>query len=73
MLVLSRKTSEQIVVGNDIVLTITQISGSRVTIGIEAPGSVAILRGELLKKPDYALLPTDAVASSMGQVQLLSE
>jgi carbon storage regulator len=52
MLVLSRKTNERIVLGNDIVLTVTNISGNRVTIGIEAPNSVAILRGELLADID---------------------
>jgi carbon storage regulator CsrA len=47
MLVLTRKVGEQIVVGREIVLVINRISGNRVSIGIEAPEHVRILRGEL--------------------------
>ena len=47
MLVLSRKESEQLLIGDDIVLTINRISGNRVAVGIEAPRDVRIIRGEL--------------------------
>ena len=47
MLVLSRKETEQLLIGDDIVLTINRISGNRVAIGIEAPRDVRIVRGEL--------------------------
>ncbi|MEM6691575.1 MAG: carbon storage regulator [Planctomycetota bacterium] len=47
MLVLSRKESEQLMIGDDIVLTINRISGNRVAIGIDAPRSIRIVRGEL--------------------------
>lgn len=47
MLVLSRKEGEQLVIGDDIVLTVNRISGNRVAIGIEAPREVRIVRGEL--------------------------
>lgn len=47
MLVLSRKEGEQILIGDDIVLTINWISGNRVSIGIEAPRKVKILRSEI--------------------------
>ena len=47
MLVLSRKESEQLMIGDNIVLTINRISGNRVAIGIEAPREVRIVRGEL--------------------------
>lgn len=47
MLVLSRKEQETIVIGSDVVLTVVRIDGGRVTIGIDAPKSVHILRGEL--------------------------
>jgi len=47
MLVLSRKVGETLVIGDNITLRINKISGNRVTVGIEAPGNVRILRGEL--------------------------
>jgi carbon storage regulator len=47
MLVLSRKEGEQLMIGDNIVLTINRISGNRVAIGIEAPRDVRIVRGEL--------------------------
>ena len=47
MLVLSRKESQRIQVGNSIVLTIVRVNGDRVRVGIEAPAEVQIRRGEL--------------------------
>ncbi len=47
MLVLSRKIGERIHIGNNIIVTVTKVSGNRVTIGIDAPQEVGILRGEL--------------------------
>lgn len=47
MLVLSRKSGQQIVIGNDVVVSILGIAGNRVRIGIEAPESVHIVRSEL--------------------------
>ena len=42
MLVLSRKTGEAIVIGDGIKVTVTRVSGNRVTIGIDAPGDVRV-------------------------------
>jgi carbon storage regulator len=47
MLVLSRKVGERIHVGDDIVLEIRRIAGNRVTLALDAPRHVRILRGEL--------------------------
>lgn len=47
MLVLSRKESERILIGDNIVVTVVRVQGDRVRLGIEAPNSVAILRGEI--------------------------
>ena len=47
MLVLSRKESEKIMLGDSIVLTIVRVSGDRVRVGIEAPSDILILRKEL--------------------------
>ena len=47
MLVLSRKESEKIKLGEDITLTVVRVSGDRVRIGIEAPRDMVVLRQEL--------------------------
>lgn len=47
MLVLSRKSGESIRIGDDIIVTITEIRGGRVKVGISAPDACVIRRGEL--------------------------
>lgn len=48
MLVLSRKVSESLLIGQDVRITVLKVERSHVRIGIEAPGSVMILRAELV-------------------------
>lgn len=48
MLVLSRKISESIVIGKDIIVTVVRISGGRVKLGINAPRSVPVNRAEVI-------------------------
>lgn len=47
MLVLSRKPTERIRITGGIVITIVQIHGGKVSVGIEAPPDVRVLRDEL--------------------------
>jgi carbon storage regulator len=47
MLVLSRKSGESIIIDDRIVVTVVQIGGGRVRLGIEAPREVPILRSEV--------------------------
>ncbi len=47
MLVLSRKTNQQIIIGDDIRITLLRIEGNKVRIGIDAPKQIRVLRGEL--------------------------
>jgi carbon storage regulator len=47
MLVLSRKQSEKIRVGNGVVITVVRTFADKVRLGIEAPGDVGILREEI--------------------------
>lgn len=49
MLVLSRKTNETIKIGDNIELSILEVKGDTVRIGIEAPKNIDILRGELVQ------------------------
>jgi carbon storage regulator len=47
MLVLSRKCDEQIVIGHDVVVTVVEIRGDKVRLGIEAPAHVPVHRQEI--------------------------
>ncbi len=47
MLILTRKSGQGFTVGNDIEITITEVSGDKVRVGINAPKHVKILRSEL--------------------------
>jgi carbon storage regulator len=47
MLVLSRKPGEKVVIGNGITITLVEVQGNRVRVGIDAPDQIRILRGEL--------------------------
>lgn len=47
MLILSRKTDQQIKIGEDITITIIDIKGDQVKIGVEAPKMVKVFRQEV--------------------------
>jgi carbon storage regulator len=47
MLVLSRHVNESIHIGDDVSIVILGVEGDKVKIGIQAPRSVTILRGEI--------------------------
>jgi carbon storage regulator CsrA len=49
MLVLTRKTREQIQIGENVIITILRVKGQTVRVGIEAPRDVRVLRSELPK------------------------
>jgi carbon storage regulator len=55
MLVLSRKKNESIVIANDIVITVVEIRGDKVRLGIVAPKDVPVHREEVwhaIHRPD---------------------
>ena len=68
MLVLSRKESEQILIGKDVVVTVSRIHGNRVQLAIHAPRSIHIARAEL--KPFDQALPTMV---EIGQYELAAD
>jgi carbon storage regulator len=52
MLVLTRKPGEQVLIGDDIQLTVVSVHGKRVRLGIAAPANLPILRIELCRPVD---------------------
>ncbi len=49
MLILSRKIDQKIRIGNDITITIIDVKGDQVKIGVEAPGNVKVYRQEVFE------------------------
>ena len=47
MLVLSRKTNESIIIGENIEILVVEIKGDQVKLGIKAPKDVSLYRGEI--------------------------
>jgi carbon storage regulator len=47
MLLITRKVGERIVLGDDVIVTVVDISGSTVRLGIQAPRSLQVYREEI--------------------------
>lgn len=65
MLILSRKAGESLVIGEGIEITITEIAGDKVRLGISAPANVKVYRKELystIQENQSAALPTQSQA-----------
>ncbi len=56
MLVLSRKPGQKVAIGGGVTVTVVGVEGRRVTLGIDAPGGLHILRGELRDAADHPLI-----------------
>ena len=64
MLILTRKLGEQIAIGDDIVITLLEIKGSQVKLGIEAPRNISIHRQEVYERIRRENVISSAVAAS---------
>jgi carbon storage regulator len=63
MLVLSRKWNERIIIGDNIIITVVDIRGDHIRLGIEAPLEVSVHREEVyirLSNPDGQARETEA-------------
>jgi len=67
MLVLSRKRDESIIIGDDVVITVVDIKGEQVKIGVTAPKTVSIHRKEV-----YEAIQKENLAAAKTEVQNLS-
>lgn len=60
MLVLSRRISESLMIGDNITVTVLAVNGMQVRLGIEAPGSVSVHREEVFFRIKAALLVAES-------------
>jgi carbon storage regulator len=70
VLVLSRRIGESIIIGDDIVVTVLEVRGDVVRVGIDAPRSVRVHREEVYRELEAANRAA-AQASAAGETDLL--
>jgi carbon storage regulator len=64
MLILTRKLGERITIGGNIVITLLEIAGSQVKLGIEAPKGISIHRQEIYERIRQQNLRASEVSAS---------
>lgn len=74
MLVLTRKAGETLFIGDDIKITINELCGDKVKIGIEAPKDMKVLREELYQtisanKQAVSAVPVASLRSFLQNVK----
>lgn len=50
MLILTRRTNETLMIGDDVKITVLNVKGNQVRIGIDAPNDVAVHREEIYER-----------------------
>ena len=69
MLILSRKTNEKIMIGDDISISIIEIRGDQVRIGVDAPKTVKVFRQEVfdaIRAENRAAAESAAILPALG-------
>ncbi len=71
MLVLSRRAGESVVLGEDITVTVLEVRGDVVRVGIDAPRSLKVHRAELLAQLEesnrQAASPSDDAVANLSR------
>ena len=59
MLVLSRKTNQSIMIGDEIEITVLSVAGEKVRLGIKAPREIPVYRDEVYSQVNAQQLESD--------------
>ena len=76
MLILTRRVGENVIIGDDIVISVIEVRGDAVRIGIQAPRSVSVHREEVyleLQKANQAAAAASDAAIGTALEQLRGE
>ncbi|MBT0993054.1 carbon storage regulator CsrA [Cellulomonas sp. DKR-3] len=75
MLVLTRRAGESVVIGDGVVVTVIEVRGDGVRIGIDAPRSVRVHRAEVLEAVMAAnaesSVPDEAAAATVDALRAI--
>ena len=66
MLIITRRPGEKIILGDDVVIEVIEVSGSSVRVGIQAPRSVPVFREEIWR----SITQENAAAAATDPEQL---
>ena len=69
MLALARKINESIIINDDIEVTVLEVKGDQIKLGIDAPRSVPVYRKEIYKQ----IQESNAEAANVADPQALSQ
>lgn len=70
MLVLTRKVGEQVLIGEDIVVTVLDVKGDSIKIGFDAPRGIKIQRAEMIAAVTEANQQAAAAATEDAEARL---
>lgn len=70
MLVLSRKQSQRIKLGDSIVITVVRVAGDKVRLGIDAPRDMLVLRDELEPHADANLVGAGSLEIDSLEIEI---
>ncbi len=73
MLILTRRVGEAIKIGDDIEVTVVQVSGDQVRLGVKAPRHVQVYRTEVLEQIAQENIIAAQTASHEGDVEEMLE
>ena len=72
MLILTRKVGETVAIGDDILISIVEIKGNQIKLGIQAPKSVQVHRAEVYQKiQDENRLAAQVSTEAIGSLEEL--
>ena len=67
MLVLSRKLKQEIVIGENVRITVLKVKGNTVRLGIEAPREIHVVRGELVQNTEIPATSADTAQENAAE------
>ncbi len=72
MLILSRKVDESIIIGDEILVSIVDIKGDQVKLGIQAPKDVKVYRQEVYEAIQQENLAAARTSADLPEIKRLS-
>ena len=73
MLILSRKTNQKIVIGENVEITIIEVKGEQVKIGIEAPRNLKVFRREVYEEIQRKPSRTSYRKADFAEIGILTQ